>query len=149
MPPPPPGIAGGGLFAGLSATMASVVISRPATDTAPCSAVRTTLVGSMTPALIMLTYSAFWASKPKLTSFWSSIRPATTAPSKPAFSAIWRTAARDHAFLDCGLGRMHGILNPVLLLLDLDLGGAADLDDRHAARQLGQPLLQFLAVEIG
>jgi hypothetical protein len=26
-----------------------------------------------------------------LVSFWSSILPATTAPSKPAFSAIWRT----------------------------------------------------------
>ena len=36
-----------------------------------------------------------------------------------------------------------------LLLLDLDLGGAADLDDRHAAGQLGQPLLQLLAVVVG
>ena len=34
---------------GASATIASVVISRPATDAASCSAVRTTLVGSMMP----------------------------------------------------------------------------------------------------
>ena len=45
MPPPPFG-------SGFSAIMASVVSSRPETDAAFCSAVRTTLVGSMTPALI-------------------------------------------------------------------------------------------------
>jgi hypothetical protein len=33
---------------GLSATIASVVISRPAIEAASCKAVRTTLVGSMT-----------------------------------------------------------------------------------------------------
>ena len=60
-----------------------------------------------------------------------------------------RAAAGDDAFLDRGLGRMHGVLDPVLALLDLDLGGAADLDDRHAAGQLGQPLLQLLAVIVG
>src|SRR5260370_27382768 len=40
---------GGGpvLLLGLSATIASVVTSRPATDAACCSAVRTTLVGSL------------------------------------------------------------------------------------------------------
>ena len=46
--PPPPGIAWP-FFCGSSATMASVVMSRPATDAAPCSAARTTLVGSMMP----------------------------------------------------------------------------------------------------
>src|SRR5690606_28000074 len=35
---------------GISATSASVVSMRPATDAAFCRAVRTTLVGSMTPA---------------------------------------------------------------------------------------------------
>ena len=48
--PPPPGIAGAASFFGGSATMASVVISRPATEAASCSAVRTTLAGSMMPA---------------------------------------------------------------------------------------------------
>jgi hypothetical protein len=49
MPPPgPPGIAGLCFF-GSSATIASVVINRPAIEAASCSAVRTTLVGSMMP----------------------------------------------------------------------------------------------------
>ena len=49
MPPPPGGI-GGPFFSGFSATIASVVTSRPATEAASCSAVRTTFVGSMMPA---------------------------------------------------------------------------------------------------
>jgi hypothetical protein len=45
MPPmPPPGRAVL-CFLGTSATIASVVMSRPATEVAPCSAPRTTLVG--------------------------------------------------------------------------------------------------------
>ena len=47
--PPPPGIAGA-FFSGFSATIASVVTSRPATEAASCNAVRTTLVGSTMPA---------------------------------------------------------------------------------------------------
>jgi len=47
MPPiPPPGGIAGLCFFGSSATIASVVISRPAMEAAPCSAIRTTLVGS-------------------------------------------------------------------------------------------------------
>jgi len=53
--PPPCGMAGGAFFSGFSATIASVVTSRPATDAASCSAVRTTLVGSMMPAFSMST----------------------------------------------------------------------------------------------
>ena len=49
MPPPPPGIAGSSFF-GFSATIASVVSSSDATLAAFWSAVRTTLVGSITPA---------------------------------------------------------------------------------------------------
>ena len=49
---PPPGIAGAGVsFFGFSATIASVVTRRPATEAASWSAVRTTLAGSMTPWL--------------------------------------------------------------------------------------------------
>jgi hypothetical protein len=51
--PPPGGMAGGALGSGFSATIASVVISRPATDAASCSACRTTLVGSMIPDQII------------------------------------------------------------------------------------------------
>jgi len=51
MPPmPPPGIAGADLSSGTSETVASVVMRRPATEAAFWSAVRTTLVGSITPA---------------------------------------------------------------------------------------------------
>lgn len=47
---PAAGIGGSGTSVfGFSATMASVVISRPATEAASCSAVRTTLTGSITP----------------------------------------------------------------------------------------------------
>src|SRR5262249_60703759 len=57
MPPPgPPGMARLCFF-GSSATMASVVMSRPATEAAPCSAARTTLVGSMIPFEMRLPYS--------------------------------------------------------------------------------------------
>ena len=41
--PPPGGIAGGVFLSGFSATIASVVTSRPATEAAFCNASRTTL----------------------------------------------------------------------------------------------------------
>src|SRR6266852_4359586 len=64
MPPPgPPGI-GGDFFLGSSATIASVVTSRPATLAASWSAARTTLVGSMMPFDTRLPNSPVWASKP-------------------------------------------------------------------------------------
>ena len=44
------GIPIGAFFSGFSAIIASVVTSRPATEAASCSAVRTTFVGSMMPA---------------------------------------------------------------------------------------------------
>jgi hypothetical protein len=52
-------------------------------------------------------------------------------------------------FLDRGAGRIERVLDAVLLLLHLDLGRAADLDHRDAARELGEPLLQLLAVVVG
>ncbi len=61
-----------------------------------------------------------------------------------------RDAAAGHdALLDGRLRRLHGVLDAVLLLLELDLGGRADLDHRDAAGELGQPLLQLLAVVVG
>lgn len=62
-------IAGAGAasaFFGLSATSASVVISSEATEAASCKAVRTTLAGSITPALTMSWYSPVAALKPQL-----------------------------------------------------------------------------------
>src|SRR5215813_3589215 len=57
-------------------------------------------------------------------------------------------AARHDPFLDRGAGGVERVLDPVLLLLHLDLGGAPDANHRHAARKLGQPLLQLLAVVV-
>ncbi len=37
----------------------------------------------------------------------------------------------------------------MLLLLELHFGSSADLNDGHAASQLGEAFLQFLAVPIG
>ena len=55
----------------------------------------------------------------------------------------------DDALLDGRLRVADGVLDAVLALLELDLGGRADLDDRDAAGQLGQALLQLLAVVVG
>src|SRR5260370_24526651 len=81
-PWPCPGRGGGGGF-GSSATIASVVISRPATEAASCSAVRTTLVGSMMPFWIRLPYSPPSPSYPNAYSSFSTTFPTTTEPSPP------------------------------------------------------------------
>src|SRR5262245_65689987 len=57
-------------------------------------------------------------------------------------------AARHDALFDGSAGGVERVLDPVLLLLDLDLGGAADADHRDAARELGEPLLQLLTVVV-
>src|SRR6201993_4300773 len=60
-----------------------------------------------------------------------------------------RDAAAGHdTLLDRGLGVAHRVLDAVLALLELDLGRRARLDDCDAAGQLGQPLLQLLAVVV-
>lgn len=53
---PPPGIAGAFSGSGFSTTTVSVVSRRPAIDAAFCSAVRVTLVGSITPAATRSSY---------------------------------------------------------------------------------------------
>jgi hypothetical protein len=50
-------------FFGLSATIASVVTRRPATELASCKATLTTLAGSMMPFVIRSPYSPVWAIK--------------------------------------------------------------------------------------
>ena len=67
-----PAASAGAFFSGFSATIASVVTSRPATEAASCSAVRTTLVGSMMPAFTRSLNSPVCASKPQLYSSLSS-----------------------------------------------------------------------------
>src|SRR6266545_742716 len=132
MSPPPGAPAGAFSFSGLSATTTSVVRNRAAMEAAFCSADRVTLAGSMIPAASRSTYSPVWASRP-----W------------PAGRLRTRATTRDDALLDGRLRVAHGVLDAVLALLQLDLGGRADLDDRDAAGQLGQPLLQLLPVVVG
>ncbi len=59
MPPiPPAGIAGAASFSGMSTIAHSVVRNIPATEAAFSRATRATLVGSITPASNILTYSS-------------------------------------------------------------------------------------------
>src|SRR6185369_17645722 len=55
-------------------------------------------------------------------------------------------AAGHDAFLDCGAGGMEGVIDAILAFLDLDLCRSADLDDRNAAGELGETLLQLLDI---
>src|ERR687894_448362 len=55
----------------------------------------------------------------------------------------------DDALFDGGLRVAHRVLDAVLALLELDLGRGAGLDDGDATGQLGQALLQLLAVVVG
>jgi hypothetical protein len=41
---------------------------------------------------------------------------------------------------------MHGVVDAILALLDLHFGRAADSDHRYATGELGEPLLQLLAI---
>ena len=79
-----------------------------------------------------------------------SASPSSLSLSSDAWALMQRHAAAGHdALLDRRAGGGEGVLDAVLLLLELDLGGGADLDDRHAAGQLGQPLLELLLVVVG
>ena len=79
--------------------------------------------------------------------FWSSL--SALRYSRRLDGAQQRDAAARHdAFLDGRAGRVQRVVDAVLALLHLDLGRAADLDDRDAAGQLGQALLQLLAVVV-
>jgi hypothetical protein len=57
--------------------------------------------------------------------------------------------ASNDAFLNGGPRRVHGVLAAILLLLDLDLGRAADTDRHDAAREFCQTLSQLLLVVVG
>src|SRR5690606_8961970 len=58
-------------------------------------------------------------------------------------------AAGDDALLNGRARGVQRIVDAVLALLDLDFGRAADADDGDAARQLGEALLELLAVVVG
>src|SRR4029079_14377048 len=59
------------------------------------------------------------------------------------------TAARHDALLEGCTGGLQRVLDAMLLLLHLGLGGSADLDHRDAARQLRETLLELLPIEVG
>src|SRR6202163_366320 len=63
-------------------------------------------------------------------------------------SAATEAAARHDALFNRRPGRMHRVINAVLALPHLDFGRAADADDRDAAGELGQTLLQLLTVVV-
>ena len=81
--------------------------------------------------------------------------PSFCSPASFSFSSgleaaqVGNAAAGNDAFFNGGAGGVQRILDPGLLLLHLDLGGGADIDDRHAADQLGQTLLQLFPVVVG
>ena len=54
----------------------------------------------------------------------------------------------DDALFDGGLRVANGVLDAVLALLELDLGRRARLDDGDAAGELGEALLELLAVVV-
>src|SRR5204863_6821666 len=58
-------------------------------------------------------------------------------------------AARDDALLERRPGRLQRIIDALLLLLHLGLGGGADLDYGDRAGELREPLLELLAIEVG
>src|ERR1017187_6916871 len=58
-------------------------------------------------------------------------------------------AARHDAVFHGRLRGVHGVLDAGLLLLHLGFGGRADFDDGDAADELGEPLLELLAVVVG
>ena len=57
-------------------------------------------------------------------------------------------AAGDDAFFDGRAGRVQGVFDAGLLFLHLGLGRGADVDDGHAAGELGQAFLELLAVVV-
>ena len=56
---------------------------------------------------------------------------------------VGHAAAGDDTFFDGCAGRMQGVLDAGLLLLHFGLGRGADIDDGHAADELGQRSWSF------
>src|SRR5918999_1462016 len=93
MPPmPPPGMPAGS-FSGISATIASVVRMFFPIDAAFWSAERVTIAGAITPAATRSTISPVSALRPSFLPLALRTSLTTTEPSRPAFSAIWRSGS--------------------------------------------------------
>ena len=184
MPPMPRARQPAAFFSGCSATIASVVTSRPATDAASCSASAhdlgrvddaglhhvDILAGLGVEAVVGVVLVEQLADDDRAVDAGvlgdlAHRRLQRAADDVDADLLVVvvglqlgerlggveqrDAAAGDDAFLDRGAGRVHRVVDAVLALLHLDLGGAADADHRDAAGELGQPLLQLLAVVVG
>jgi hypothetical protein len=89
----PPAAAAAILFFGFSAIMASVVISRPATEAAFCRAGADDLRRVDDAHLDQVAVLFRLRVEAEVVLSFFSILPTTTEPSTPAFSAIWRSGA--------------------------------------------------------
>jgi hypothetical protein len=90
---------------GFSATSAWVVRSSAATLAAFCSALRTSLVGSRTPAASRSSYSSVWALKPRL---------------DPSLRDAGERAFREEAVMDSEPAGIRELRGGVLRWLDVD-----------------------------
>jgi hypothetical protein len=79
--------------------------------------------------------------------FWSWLSPLRSRSRDGADQRDATTGTMP--FFDRGTGRVQRVFDAGLLLLHLDLGGSTDLDHGDTAGQLGQTLLQLLAVVVG
>src|SRR5207249_4419304 len=75
------------------------------------------------------------------------------APELEAFERIEtadqrHATAGDDAFLDGRAGRVQRVFDARFLFLHLSLGRRADVNDGHAARELGETFLQLLTVVV-
>ena len=99
------------------------------------------------PALSTIWRAGAWIALRTMSTpvFWSGLATFTRVERRDGAQQRHAAAGRN-AFLDRRAGGVEGVVDAVLLFLDLDFGRAADADHRDAARELGQTLLQLLAI---
>ena len=80
--------------------------------------------------------------------FWSSL-----SPLRPSIASIGtnqcNTTTGNHAFFNGSTGCVQRVFDAGLLFFHLDFGRSADLDHGNTAGQLGNALLQLLAIVVG
>ncbi len=120
MPPMSGGARIADLSSGISATIVSVAIIKPAMDAAFCNAARATLAGSRIPISIISPYSPVAALQPVLPLLSTTLLSATDA-SSPELATICRSGS---------LSARHAILMPCVLVfvVALDLSNKQPID---------------------
>src|SRR5215813_1938698 len=138
---PPPGGIAGAFFSGFSATIASVITSRPATDAGLHQVGVVALLGVKTEVGVLLVEQFGCDHRAVLAGVLGDLTERRLQRAAYDLDADLlvvvsrsqlvegadgveqrRAAAGDDAFFNRRLGGVHGIVNAVLLLLDLDLG---------------------------